>query len=80
MKDIIENVTIISKNGLREICDAISITKKGIYTGEIKTINKDSEKFVNHSFIPKDQIQKIMFLNEKSRDIDFRNIHKEEKK
>lgn len=73
MQDIIENATIIYKDGLKKIYEAISITKKGVYTGYIKPKNKKGEEFVNHSFIPRDQIQKIMFLNEhgKSKNIDL---------
>jgi len=36
MQNIIENATIIYKNGLKKICEAISITEKGVYTGCIK--------------------------------------------
>ncbi len=74
MQNIIENATIIYKNGLKKICEAISITEKGVYAGYIKPKNKKDEEFVNHSFIPKDQIQKIMFFNEngKSKDIEIK--------
>ena len=64
MNDLIENATIIYKNGLKKICDAISITEKGVYTGFIKSSNENKEKFVNNSFIPLDQIKKIMIFNE----------------
>ena len=72
MKDILENVTIIHRNGSREICDAISITENGVYLGEIKKTN-DKEDFINYGFIPKDQILKIIFfdINGDARDIDF---------
>jgi hypothetical protein len=64
MNNIIENATVIFKNGFKKIYEAISITKKGIYTGK-KGLNNDSkDDFVNYSFIPKDQIKKINFLNE----------------
>ena len=81
MQDIIENVTIIYKNGYKEVCDAILISENGVYTGQIKKTNENSKKFINHSYIPKDQIQKIMFFNVdgKLKDIDFININKEEK-
>ena len=62
MKDILENVTIIYKNGLREIFNAISIVNRGVYTGQIKKINNNDIEFVNHSFIPKDQIDRILIL------------------
>jgi len=64
MPDMIENATITYKNGLKKIYEAISITKKGVYTGYIKPKNKKGEEFVNHSFIPRDQIKKITIFNE----------------
>ena len=64
MNDLIENATIVYKNGLKKICEAISITEKGVYTGFIKSSNENKEKFVNNSFIPLDQIKKIMIFNE----------------
>jgi hypothetical protein len=72
MKEIIENATIIYKNGYKEIYDAISIINNGIYTGEIKSNNSKIE-FIHQKFIPKDQILKIIFLNKKgqTRNIDF---------
>ena len=80
MQDIIENVTIIYKNGYKELCDAISISEKGVYTGQIKKTNKNGEEFINHSYIPKDQIQKIMFFNidHKLKVIDFKKYYREE--
>jgi len=73
MPDMIENATITYKNGLKKIYEAISITKKGVYTGYIKPKNKKGEEFVNHSFIPRDQIKKITIFNEhgKSKNIDL---------
>ena len=73
MKDILENVTIIYKNGLREIFNAISIVNRGVYTGQIKKINNNDIEFVNHSFIPKDQIDRILIFNSngESKNIDF---------
>jgi hypothetical protein len=64
MNNIIENATIIHKNGLKKIYDAISITEVGVYTGKIKINNENRDEFVNYGFIPIDQIQKILFLNE----------------
>jgi hypothetical protein len=70
MKNIIENATIIYKNGLRKLVEALSITKKGIYIGIIK-LNHDSKyEFFNYSFIPRNQIKKINFLNERGESID----------
>ncbi len=78
MQNIIENATIFYKNGLKEIYDAISIIDKGVYTGRIKSINKNDE-FIHHEFIPKDQIQKIIFLKKgKTKLIDFNNFNREE--
>ncbi len=64
MEKIIENATIVYKNGLRKIFNAISIQNKGIYIGFIKN-NNGRPVFVNHSFIPNDQIKKIVFFNNK---------------
>ena len=64
MNDLIENATIVYKNGFKKICEAISITEKGVYTGFIKSSNENKEEFVNNSFIPLDQIKKIMIFNE----------------
>jgi hypothetical protein len=70
MKNIIENATIIYKNGLRKIVDALSITKKGIYIGKIKLNHNSKDEFLNYSFIPINQIKKINFLNERGESID----------
>ena len=64
MNDLIENATIVYKNGFKKICEVISITEKGVYTGFIKSSNANKEEFVNNSFIPLDQIKKIMIFNE----------------
>jgi hypothetical protein len=74
MQGLVENATIIYKNGLKEICEAISITEKGVYTGQIQSLNGTRETFIHQSFIPKDQIQKIMVVNKKGKvqDIDFK--------
>ena len=73
MDEILENATIIFKNGDKEFCNAISIGDKGVYTGKVKSINENSDRFINFGFIPKDQIQKIIISNDdgKSKDIDF---------
>ena len=82
MEKIIENATIVYKNGLRKIVDALSITQNGIYVGRIDSEKEKNEKFVNHSFIPKNQIQKIQFLDSKNKlqDIDFKTEDKGGKK
>ena len=49
MKDVIENATIIYKNGLKKIVDALSISEKGVFTGYIKS-KSDVDKFVCYSF------------------------------
>jgi hypothetical protein len=66
MEKIIENATIIYKNGLRRIFNAISIQNKGVYIGFIKNNNYRTH-FINHSFIPIDQIKKIVFFNDKGK-------------
>ena len=73
MKPIIENATILYKSGGKQMFDAISITKKGIYTGRIIIRDEQEDVFEDHGFIPRDQIDRIMVCNEhkKARDIDF---------
>jgi len=73
MKHIIENATILYKNGVKQICDAIHITKKGIYTGRISTKQTQEAVFEDHGFIPRDQIEKIVVFNEhgKAKEIDI---------
>jgi hypothetical protein len=71
MNDLIMNATIFYKNGFRRICDVISITEKGVYTGFIKSFEK-KDVFVNSSFIPIDQIRKIIVFKRNGR---FRNIN-----
>jgi hypothetical protein len=73
MKEIIENATILQKNGVKQIYDAIHITKKGIYTGRAITTAEEGEVFEDHGFIPRDQIEKITVCTKqgKSKDIDL---------
>lgn len=73
MKHIIENATILYKSGVKQMFNAIHITKKGIYTGRIIVKDEQEDVFEDHGFIPRDQIEKIMVCNEheKARDIDF---------
>jgi hypothetical protein len=63
MKDIIENVTIIYKDGGKKICDAISITEKGIYTGYIKLNSNNGDNFIDSGFIPLKYIEEILFIS-----------------
>jgi len=81
MQVLIENATIIYKNGLKKIYEVISITEKGVYIGEIKSINDNRESFIHHGFIPKNQIQQIMVVTEKGkvRDIELKSELEEEK-
>jgi len=73
MKKIVENVTILYKNGVKQSYDAIHITKKGVYTGRIIITNEEGVVFEDHGFIPRDQIQRIMISSEqgKRKDIDY---------
>ena len=73
MKKYHQNVTIVQKNGLKQLFDAIVITKKGIYTGVINIKDDRTEKFEEHGFIPKGQLEKITILNKEGRqkDVDF---------
>ena len=73
MEKIIENATIIYNNGKKEFYNAITVKENGIYTGDIK--------FINHSYIPKNQIQKIIFFNRngKQKNIELKVPYKEEK-
>jgi len=81
MQNIIENATITYKNGLKKVVDAISIAKNGIYTGKIRLNHGLIDEFVNYSFIPRDQIKKINFLNKwgEPTDIFLEKCNKEEK-
>jgi len=74
MSNVIENATIIYMNDLKEIFDAIILKENGIYTGHIKLLNEDKKEFINHSYIPRNQIKKIIFLTEDGeiKDIDFK--------
>jgi hypothetical protein len=58
LENLIENVTIIYKSGLKRFCDVISVTEKGVYTGYFSSSN--SKKFINSNFIPINQIKKIL--------------------
>jgi|GEM_PF-3127314 len=82
MKQIIENATIFYKNGTRQICDAIEITKKGVYTGHIIIKHGQEDVFEDHGFIPLDQIEKIIVFKEqgKTEDIDFKDKGGKEEK
>jgi len=73
MKNLIENATIIYKNGNKKIFEAISISKKGVYTGFIKNSDENKHVFVNNSFIPLDQIENIFVCNKKGK-LDLLNI------
>jgi hypothetical protein len=63
MNDIIENATIIYKDGLKKICDAISITEKGVYTGYIKSNKDNCVDFIDSGFIPIEHIGEILFIS-----------------
>lgn len=73
MKYIIENATIIYKNGSEKIFRAIKIKELGVWIGKIDSKNGINKNFLKYSFIPNDQIQKIMYFdqNGKLKDIDF---------
>ncbi len=73
MRQIFKNVTILHKNGVKKIYDAIYIAKKGVYTGQVIIKTKGQKEFEDHGFIPHDQIQRIMVCNRqgKSKDIDL---------
>lgn len=81
MQNIIENATITFKNGFIKVIDAISITKNGVYTGKIKFNHSEINEFINSSFIPRDQIKKINFLNKwgESTDIFLEECNRGEK-
>jgi hypothetical protein len=71
MENILQDATIVQKNGLKQLFDAIVITKKGIYTGVLIIRDKGDEKFEEHGFIPKNQIEKITVFNRKRGQIDI---------
>jgi hypothetical protein len=64
MGDTFDNVTIIFKNGEKKFCDVVTIIDKGVYIGELKSIVEDKLNIINHGYIPKDQIHKIIISNE----------------
>ena len=80
MKKIYENVTVYFKNGERKYYKATSFRKKGICTGIIEN-NPDKEViFIEHGYIPLNQIEKITYLleNDETRIVDFFNKIREE--
>ena len=68
--------------GIKKICDSISITKMGVYIGRLESKKEINQNFVNYGFIPKNQIQKIIFFdkNGNSKFIDFKKQNKGGKK
>ena len=62
MNDIIENATIVYKNGLKKNCEAISISEKGVYTGHKKLKNNRID-FIDSGFIPLKYIDEILFIS-----------------
>jgi len=75
MENILQNATITLKNKEKQLFEAILISQKGIYIGVINKSYDGKKKFEEHRFIPKEQIEKISFLNEegKQQDIDYFN-------
>ena len=63
MEKLIENATIIYKNGKKEFYNAISVKENGIFIGDIK--------FINHGYIPNNKIRKLIFLNRNGKSINF---------
>lgn len=82
MEDIIENVTIIFENGVKGIYEAIAITKNGVLTGHIEDVKNKGKEFVTYSFIPRDQIQKLIVIDENTcfKVFDFEDLLKQEEK
>jgi len=58
MVEIMENVTIVYIDGVKERFDAICLTANKVITGRIFEIN-GSEKFKEHGFIPQQNIKQI---------------------
>ncbi|MBN1280026.1 MAG: hypothetical protein JXA00_00080 [Candidatus Thermoplasmatota archaeon] len=67
MNKIFEQATIVQKNGVKHLFDAIMVTDKGIYTGALKSFSTKEEEFEEHSFIPRDQIEKILIVTEQGK-------------
>jgi hypothetical protein len=67
MENIIENATILYTNGVKQLYDAVLITEKGIYIGRLRSKKGMHKDFEDHSFIPRDQIQKITVSNDKGK-------------
>ena len=72
-KNILENATITQKNGVTHLYDAIKLSEKGIYTGKINIKNTQEPYFKEHSFIPRDQVNKITIFSKDGtpQDIDW---------
>jgi hypothetical protein len=70
MNDIIQNATIVYKNGFSKNFEVITITEKGVYTGNKKS-SEGREYIVNYGFIPIDKIKKIIVFKENGK---FENI------
>lgn len=58
MVEIMENVTIVYIDGVKERFDAICMTAKRIITGRIFEID-GSEKFKEYGFIPRQNVKQI---------------------
>lgn len=73
IESIIKNVTIIQKNGEKQLHDAILVTDKGIYTGSINRHKQGAQIFEEYGFIPRSQIERITAYNKqgKPRDIEL---------
>ncbi|UCF49972.1 MAG: hypothetical protein JSU91_00390 [Thermoplasmatales archaeon] len=71
MENILQNATIILKNGQKQLSDAAVITDKGIYIGVISKKNDGTDEFEEHSFVPNDQIEKISFINKEGKQIEI---------
>ncbi len=76
-KKIFKNAIITYINGEKKIFDAIAVTEKGIYTGIIRVNKDDSEEFIDDGLISKEEIKKIVVLNNddnsKKIDLKFKN-------
>jgi hypothetical protein len=69
-----KNAIIEYNSGEKEIFEAISITNKGIYTGKIRINNNHNLDFIDDGLISKENIKKIIVVDEagKSQNIDFK--------
>jgi hypothetical protein len=71
MNKLLKNAKIIYNDGLKENYGAILISSNGIYIGEINNNSKNQNdiKIFDHRFIPFENVNKIIYINENGKEI-----------